>query len=246
MKELKDIIWAYDDRRNIALPGNEKETLNFAVERWLVIAQKSIEMKGSFTCALSGGSTPKSIYNELLKKNDALDWSKVKLYFSDERCVPLDHEESNFHMAWEAGFKHLVTREQIFPMYQEGDPRMAGEVYNSLISAVVFDLVMLGLGDDGHVASLFPFTHALQCNDRDAVANFLPNKETWRITLTFSAINRAFYKNIYVFGKKKASIVKEIFTHPYNPDQLPAQNIGSPEHKALWILDAQAAKMLGQ
>lgn len=243
---MKENIWAYDDRRNIALPGNAEETLNFSVDHWISLARQSIESRGLFRCALSGGSTPKAIYESLLRKNDALDWSKVRLYFSDERCVPIDHEESNFHMAWEAGFKHLVTREQIFPMYDGGDPRVAGEAYDKLVSGMVFDLVMLGVGEDGHIASLFPLTHALQCQDRDAVANFLPDKETWRITLTFPAIHRAHLATIYAFGQKKGSIVKKIFTSPYDPNLLPAQKIGSPENKALWIIEAEAAKMLSQ
>lgn len=243
---MTECIWAFDERRNIALPGGSKEALDFAVEQWLALAKKAIEEKGLFTCALSGGSTPKSIYKALALQKAALDWSKVELYFSDERTVPLDNPESNYHMAWEAGFKELVKPSQLFPMYVASEPQEAACAYDRLISGKVFDLVMLGMGDDGHIASLFPYTHALRCEERDVIANFLPEKETWRITLTYPAINRATAITLYVFGSNKAERVKEVFTAPYDPTRLPAQKIGTPENKALWILDKEAAFALNR
>lgn len=196
---------------------------------WLTIAREAIAARGRFTCALSGGSTPKVIYKALSTQKEALDWSKVDLYFSDERCVPLDSPESNYHSAWESGFKELVKPDQIHPMYSGGDPQEAAAAYDKLISGKVFDLVMLGMGEDGHIASLFPFTHALTVDDRDVVANFLPEKEEWRITMTYPAINRAAHIHLYVFGKEET--VKRILSEPYDPDRYPVQKIKNP----LWL-----------
>lgn len=245
-KTYKDVMWAFDDRRNIALPGSADESLKFSVSRWLILAREAIAEHGVFNCALSGGSTPKALYQALVGYKDALDWTKVRLYFSDERCVPLDNKDSNFLMAWKAGFSQLVAREQIFPMYTTGIPEEAALAYEELVKEVKFDLVMLGMGDDGHTASLFPFTHGLKSKDRLVVANFLPEKEVWRITMTFEEINKAKHINLYVFGASKAPVVKEVLTGEYNPDLLPSQKIGLPDNKALWILDDKAGAMLSQ
>ena len=103
---------------------------------------------------------------------------------------------------------------------------------------------MLGMGEDGHTASLFPRTHGLHSQDRWVVANYIPEKHTWRMTLTFECINAAKHISIYVLGKSKSSMVKRVLSNPYEPDELPIQRIGIPEHKALWILDQDASKEL--
>ncbi|MCB1113194.1 MAG: 6-phosphogluconolactonase [Chlamydiia bacterium] len=243
-RPLEEILKDIDDRRFIAVPGDEKETVAFAVERWVTEAKRAINQYGIFNCALSGGSTPKKIYQALLKHKKELDFSKVRLYFSDERCVPLNDPESNFHMAWNAGFKELVTRDQIFPVYDTGDPKEDAKRYNEKVDGVVFDLIMLGMGDDGHTASLFPKTHALQAKGEDVVANFLPEKEVWRITFTFEAINNGRHINFYVMGKGKSETIKKIFLGPYDPTTFPSQAVGTPSNKALWILDQEAASLL--
>jgi 6-phosphogluconolactonase len=243
-KEFEGLIWHFDERRNIAVPGDEKATIAFSCERWLHFAEKAIKERGLFNCALSGGSTPKKIFNTLALHKNALDWTKVRLYFSDERWVPQDHPDSNAFMAWNAGFKDLVSPAQFFPMAQGDDPEKAAADYNRLIENVSFDLIMLGVGEDGHTASLFPKTHALECHSALVTANFLPEKEVWRITFTYKAINSARHTNLYALGASKASIVKEIFTAPYDPIRLPAQKVGTEDHKALWILDKEAASLL--
>jgi 6-phosphogluconolactonase len=241
---LKEIIWHFDERRNIAIPGDEKETIAFCCERWLHFADKAIQERGVFNCALSGGSTPKKIFNALAQHKKAIDWSKVRLYFSDERWVPQDHPDSNAFMAWNAGFKELLSPSQFFPMAQGDDPEKAAEAYNRLIENVTFDLIMLGVGEDGHTASLFPKTHALECHNAFVTANFLPEKEVWRITFTYKAIHSGRHINVYALGASKAPIIKEIFTSPYDPIRLPAQKVGTDTHKALWILDKEAAALL--
>lgn len=234
----------YDERRRIVIPGDAEKTLLFALDEWLLLARKAIQERGVFNCALSGGSTPKKLYEMLKEKKQALDWTKARLYFSDERVVPLDHPDSNFHMAWEAGFNKLVSRSQIFPMVSSLDANADAKAYNGLIENVVFDLIMLGMGDDGHTASLFPRTHALSASGELVAANFLPEKEVWRLTMTFDAINRGRHVSLYVLGKSKAEMVKNIFTKPFDLVTYPSQNIGTASNKALWILDNEAASLL--
>jgi 6-phosphogluconolactonase len=105
---------------------------------------------------------------------------------------------------------------------------------------------MLGMGDDGHTASLFPKTHGLHAEDRTVIANFVPQKDVWRMTLTFESINAARHIVIYVIGKGKAEMLKTALAGPYEPDQYPVQKIGTREHRALWIADAAAAEKLLQ
>ena len=151
-------VCTYDERRDIAIAGNPEEAVYHAAEKWMQAAARAIKDHQVLpTAALSGGSTPKAIYRLLKEKKEALDWSKVRLHFSDERCVPLDSSESNYHMAWEAGFKHLIDPSQIFPVLGAADnPERAALDYAAILPA--FDLIMLGMGEDGHVASLFPHT----------------------------------------------------------------------------------------
>jgi 6-phosphogluconolactonase len=110
----------------------------------------------------------------------------------------------------------------------------------------VFDLVMLGMGEDGHTASLFPKTHGLHAEDRFVIANFIPQKNVWRMSLTFECINAARNIVIYVLGKSKASMVKQVLSGPYQPDDLPIQRVGTREHKALWVFDNAAAENLNR
>jgi 6-phosphogluconolactonase len=236
-------MYALDERRNLGLPGTRENTLEFTKNIIIEILAGAIKERGRATLALSGGSTPKALY-ALFKKDD-LDWSKVKVFFSDERMVPLDNNDSNFKMAWEAGFQHLATPAQIFPMVTDQDPEKSALKYEKLIeSSIPLDLVLLGMGDDGHTASLFPRTHALHANDRLVVANFLPEKEVWRLTMTYQLINEARHIIVLVTGKDKAETLQKIFNGPYDPDLFPAQKVGTPRCKALWIIDKEAASLI--
>lgn len=243
----KQKVEAFDERRDIVIPGNHEETLEYCVEQFFSIAEASIKQRGCFTVALSGGSTPKAIYQRLTSPENSqrIDWHKVMLFWSDERCVPPAHPESNYHMAMEAGFASLMIPEKnIFRMKGEMNPEESAKEYEKMILSKVpdgvFDMVMLGMGEDGHTASLFPHTHGLRAENRLAIGNYVPQKETWRLTLTFQCINSARHIVIYVLGKGKAPTIKKIFTSPYAPDEIPIQKIGVPTHKALWILDRES------
>lgn len=247
----KKDIQPYDERRDIIIPGNAKETVIFAVEQLIAIANESIAERDLFTIALSGGSTPKAIF-ELLAKEPyckQVPWDKVRVFWSDERSVPPDHLDSNYYMAMQAGLKTLpIPDKNIFRMPADQDIEAGAAKYEKLILSILpsgkFDLIMLGMGEDGHTASLFPKTHALHSVDRLVVANYVPQKNTWRMTLTYKCINSARHIAIYVIGESKATMLKFVLSAPYNPDELPIQHVGTATHKALWIIDNDAAKDL--
>lgn len=250
--------FSFDDRRNVILPGDLPATIHYCAENFIDIGRKAISERGVFTVALSGGSTPKAIFQRLSDPmhRNSLDWSKVFLFWSDERCVPPYHPDSNYRSAIEAGFGKLqIPSNQIFRMQGEGDPEEGALAYEELIRSKIldgcFDLMTLGVGEDGHTASLFPQTHGLHSVNRLVVANYIPQKDVWRLTLTFDCINAAHNIVLYVTGKGKAEIVQKVFTESFQPDLLPVQNIGTGDNKAFWIMDQEAfslmqKKVLGQ
>lgn len=246
---LKSCIYPWDARRDIAVPGNEKQTLQFCVDHFLEACKKAIEEKGSFYVALSGGSTPKALFSLITHPpySSLIDWSKVHLFWSDERRVSPDDPDSNFHMAMQAGFKDVgIPSQQIHRMKAEGDIEKEAAAYEELLKTVLkgkgFDYLMLGMGEDGHTASLFPGTKALQEKESLVVANPVPQKNTVRMTLTFSCINASKSIVLYVLGKNKKEKVAEIFS--LQSLIYPVQSVGTKEHKALWITDDEAASFL--
>ncbi|MCC5832594.1 MAG: 6-phosphogluconolactonase [Chlamydiales bacterium] len=240
----------FDERRLIALPGGHDETIHFAVENWIETAIESIKDHDFFAVALSGGSTPKKIFQELAKRPDAIDWSKVYLFWGDERPVPVSHPESNYRMAIEeAGLEKLpIPKNQIYRMIAETDIEANAIGYEAIIQGKLgahpFDLIMLGMGDDGHTASLFPHTRALNEKERLVVANHIPQKNTWRMTLTYACMNNARHICIYVLGAGKAEVLERVLTSKFNYEEYPSQNIGTKSNPALWIVDLDASKNL--
>lgn len=244
-------IQSLDARRDIIIPGDAQETVHFCVEQFLAIGQEAIAQRGFFTVALSGGQTPHAIFKALsLPANrDRLDWSKVLCFWSDERSVPPSHPESNYKTAMDAGLKALpLLKEHIFRMQAEENIEENALEYEKLIRqwvpSVSFDLLMLGMGEDGHTASLFPRTHGLHTKDRLVIANFVPQKETWRMSFTYECIHSAKVICIYAIGKNKESMVAQALTSFYDPDNLPIQRVGTDHHKALWILDYDSSRKL--
>lgn len=251
MENWQTLIQSFDDRRDIVIPGDAEKTVLYCVQQFIQIAQKSIQDKGVFTVALSGGSTPNAIYKLLSQEpySKQIDWTKVLLFWGDERSVPPEHADSNYRSAMQAGLASLpIPKEHIFRMQAEKEIEESALQYEQQIGEFVpskkFDLVMLGMGEDGHTASLFPQTHGLHTMERVVVANHVPQKSTWRMTLTYECIHSAHHISIYVIGANKAEMVKRCLNGKYEPDLLPIQRIGTPHHKALWILDLAAAKAL--
>lgn len=234
-----------DARRDYVIPGDTQKTIDFAVEHWIHSAERSIQQRGRFTVALSGGSTPKAIYEKLVQKK--LDWSKIWLFWSDERAALPNHPDSNYHMAMESFNKVAIPPSQIFRMVAEKNIEREAKEYEEKIKyhlgSHLFDLVMLGVGEDGHTASLFPNTEALSIDDRLVAANYIPEKKIWRMTLTFPCINQSFHSAIYALGSSKQLIVAKVLKAPI-VSEFPASRIGTAEKKALWILDSQASQII--
>jgi 6-phosphogluconolactonase len=239
-----------DNRRKLTIPGDHETTLAFAVDLWLEIALESIKDHNFFAVALSGGSTPKKIFQKLSTMEDRLDWSKVFLFWGDERSVAPTHPDSNYRMAMEEGglSKLPISKNQIFRMVAETDIEENAKAYEDTIldklGSHPFDLIMLGMGEDGHTASLFPHTQGLKVKGRLVIPNFVPQKNTWRMTFTYECINRSRQICIYVLGEEKALILEKVLADSTHPDDYPIQLIGSSTNPALWIIDAPAAKNL--
>lgn len=242
--------YTIDARRKIEVLEREEEAVEYAAEQLFSLAEEAIEKRGRFVVALSGGSTPKAIYKRLSSEKNLkrLDWSRVLLFWSDERAVSPEDKESNYHMAMEeGGLKKLpIPKENIFRMKAESDIEENARLYEKLIREKLpeelFDLVMLGMGEDGHTASLFPKSAALWVVGRLAVANYVEEKKVFRMTLTFEAINRSRRAVLYVLGQGKNGILKRVLSDNYEPDLLPSMRVGTPERPALFIADSAAAK----
>lgn len=236
-----------DDRRLLILPGSRQQTLDYAIDQFIQIALKAQSNGGFFSVALSGGSTPKAIYQGLLaaKKADKIDWKRVYLFWSDERAVPPTHPDSNYHMAMvEGGLEKLsIPEENIFRMKAEENIEANAHLYEELIRKTLqnrpFDLVMLGVGEDGHTASLFPGTSGLEVKDKLVVANYISQKKVWRMSFTFECINQASHIHLYVLGAPKAEIAAKVLLSETN--DYPSSRVGTDAHPAQWILDDDAS-----
>ncbi len=211
-------------------------------------AAEAIAARGTFTIALSGGHTPKPVYQRLASA--ALDWSRVQVFFGDERCVPPDDPRSNFDMAKSALLDHVpIPAENLHRMHGEDVPDAAAEAYAAELRGVLgdggrLDLVLLGLCDNGHAASLFPGLAAVTETRRTVMAAYVEVVAMWRLTLTPPAINAARRAAFLVSGAGKAEVVRRVLQGPLEPIVLPAQVIRPTERPALWLLDAAAAARL--
>jgi 6-phosphogluconolactonase len=201
---------------------------------------------------LAGGSTPETMYGILARDYiDQIDWSKVYVFFGDERSVPPHHEDSNLKMASEVLLDHVPVA-NVHRIRGELWPEEAAEAYEEELGTFFqtedvprFDLILLGIGADGHTASLFPWTTALEVHDRWVVANPVPRLNTTRITLTVPVINAARAVIFLVAGEDKAEALKETLEGDADPRVYPAKLIqppGGPE----WMLDQSAASLLSE
>ncbi len=220
------------------------EASYYAVSLFLDTCRKAIEERGKCTIALTGGSSPDKLYSLLAEDKDKLDWSKLYIFWGDERMVPFNHPDNNAAMAYEKLLNHVpVNPEQVFRMHHEPDPETAAVAYQKQVTDVLgeenprFDLILLGMGDDGHTASLFPGTRALAVNHRWVVANYVEAKDAWRITFTYPLINRARQVVFLVFGEKKAPVLHEVLNS--EEKKYPVQHVEAEQ--VAWILDKAAA-----
>jgi len=222
------------------------------------MAGEAVEAQGRARIAISGGSTPKAAFELLADPNQPwrwrMPWEKLDLYWVDERCVPPDNSESNYRMTREALLDRAPLRPgQIHRIEGELEPEVAAARYESELrnsfrlegaESPRFDLVALGMGDDGHTASLFPYTEAIHEMSRLVTANRVPQRDTWRITLTWPVINHARSVFFLVAGAEKAAILREVLAGPFDPERLPSQLIWPSSVILTFILDKAAAALL--
>jgi 6-phosphogluconolactonase len=221
-----------------------------AANRIMAQAAEFMALQERFSIVLSGGSTPKTLYELLASPayRDQIDWTRVHVYFGDERCVPPDHPDSNYRMASEALLSHVpIPGDNVYRMRGEIDPEAAATEYGQLLKERFGDagpdLVLLGMGDDGHTLSLFPGTTALQETRHRCVSNFVQKLNVWRITLTAPFVNRAAQILVLVAGAGKASRVQEVLEGEKAPQRNPIQLIDPASGRITWLLDAEAAAM---
>ena len=234
---------------SILVHENKEALADAAAQDFARRAGEAIDASGRFTVALAGGSTPKVAY-ELLAREYAgrIDWGKVHVFFGDERTVPPDHEDSNYRMTKEALLDHVQVGSE-HRMRGELPPAEAASAYEEELRSFFgepprLDLVMLGIGEDGHTASLFPHTPALDVRDRLAVENPVEKLETTRLTLTVPVINAAGAVVFLVAGEGKAQALKEILEGDADPHEYPAKLVSPEDGEPLWMVDREAAGLL--
>lgn len=226
-----------------------------AARRFEAEATASISARDRFAVSLSGGTTPKRMLNLLASApfSRRLDWSRTHFFWGDERCVRPDDARSNYGMVRRALLDQIdVPAANVHRMRGELDPQEGAREYCDQLRAFFggdqtpFDLLLLGVGPDGHVASLFPGTPALTVTDRACVANDVGENliARWRLTLTYPAINAARKISFLVSGPEKADVLAQIINGPHDPNRMPAQGVDPREGSTTWLIDRAAAAKL--
>jgi 6-phosphogluconolactonase len=223
-------------------------------ETFIEDANEAIAQRGAFFVALAGGTTPKNAYQLLAQepRRSRIDWNHVFIYFGDERCVPPDNPESNYKMASDAFLRAVnLPGDHVHRMRGEEDPPKAAREYADLLLQTMgdrprFDLVMLGMGADGHTASLFPGTDPFTDNERLVRAPYVEKFSTHRITITPLVINNAGHVVIATEGLPKAPALYAVREGPYEPSIHPIQAVAPSHGKLTWLVDRAAAAELPQ
>lgn len=219
-----------------------------------------LKTQDRFTIALSGGSTPKALHELLAKPPfvEQIPWMQLHIFWGDERYVPIDDEQSNAGMAYDTLLGHVYTpEEQIHVWRTDLEPDAAAADYDRVLHTYfgetgevspgpTFDLVLLGMGDDGHTLSLFPGTEVVHEKKAWTKAYFLTQQTMFRLTLTAPLVNRASCVLFLVAGSKKAEPLKEVLEGTYNPDKYPSQEIKPEPGELVWMVDEKAAEKLSR
>ena len=240
---------------NIAIYPNIDILSHEAAQYIVRIATESITTHGRFTIALSGGTTPRKLYGLLGSEpyRSQIDWTPVHIFWSDERCVPPDSEESNYHLAHEVLLSKIsIPAVQVHRMPADmPDRNAASQEYENEMRRVFetdgipnFDLIKLGMGPEGHTASLFPHQAALHEQQRLVVPVSVPKPPPDRLTFTPPLLNAARNVLFLVAGSDKADALHAVLEGPYNPDEYPAQIVRPPNGKLTWMVDTAAAAKL--
>ncbi|RDV16836.1 6-phosphogluconolactonase [Pontibacter diazotrophicus] len=227
-----------------------------AAELFVQKAQEAVKQNGRFTVALTGGSSPVQLYTLLaqLPYREQVPWEKTFVFWGDERWVPLTANENNARMAMEILLNKVpVPEDQVYPMWKEDtEPEAFAQQYEQLLQqhfgqqTPQFDLILLGMGDDGHTASLFPGTEVLHEQSRWVQAYYLEPQSMYRVTLTAPLINQAKTICFLTFGANKAPALHEVLEGERNPEKYPSQLIQPQDGEVVWLVDESAASQLAE
>jgi 6-phosphogluconolactonase len=232
------------------------EVAQAAAQLFVDAVDKAVQIRGLARVAISGGTTPKAMFALLAGEPfiKQIPWGKLYLYWVDERSVPPDHPDSNYRMTKEAMLSKVpLPTDHVFRMEGELDPAVAAARYESTIrnsfrlegaQTPTFDLVLLGMGDDGHTASLFPHTEGLNNITDLVIANHVPQKDTWRISLTSPVINQGREVAFLIEGAAKSQVLHDVLLGPRQPDTYPSQLIRPATGQLTFLLDSAAASKL--
>jgi 6-phosphogluconolactonase len=237
-------------KREIKISSDKNKLILESAAYIADLIEKSIKEKDRCTFVLSGGSTPKDLYETLAseKYRAVIDWSKVHVFWGDERCVPPDHPDSNYRMAKEALIDHVdIPQENVYRIPAEKEPVEAAREYEETIKKIVggstqfpvFDIILLGIGEDGHTASLFPGTMALEEKKRWVTEVFVPKFDAYRISLTLPVINNG--KNIIflVAGEAKSDVVNQVYNRIDTTS--PSAQVDPINGNLVYLLDKSAS-----
>jgi 6-phosphogluconolactonase len=237
---------------HLTIAADRNDLNHKAAELWVQSASQAIASSGRFSIALSGGSTPKSLY-ELLATPEwskRVDWARVHIFWGDERYVPPDHPDSNYGMTNRALLSKVpVPKQNIHPVPTLlNDPSQTARAYEQELRTFFgnegtpqFDFMLLGLGENGHTASLFPHTPVLHERKLLVASSYVDEVKAWRITLTLPVINHARLIVFLASGSGKATVLREVLDGPRDPERLPAQLVSADAGSLRWLVDKDAA-----
>jgi 6-phosphogluconolactonase len=241
--------------KNIHAYPNKEKLVTATAELVADCIEQAIQQNGLCNMALSGGSTPGGVFSLLASSpyRDRVDWCRLHLSWGDERMVPPEHQDSNFRMVQETLLDHIkIPDENVHRIRGEIAPEEAAAEYAELLhdhfkdSLPCFDLILLGLGEDGHTASLFPETDAVEEYEKHAVAVFVPKLSAWRVTLTLPVFNAARKVLFLVSGKSKSEIVQRIMSNKQPDKELPATMVNPQNGEIHWMLDSEAMVLINK
>ena len=241
--------------KNIHVYSNKEKLVAETTERVIDSIEKAIQKNGLCNVALAGGNTPGGVYSMLATNpyQGRVDWGRLHFFWGDERMVPPEHQDSNFRMVQKTLLDHIkIPDVNVHRIRGEIAPEQAAEEYASLLNdhfkadLPEFDIILLGLGEDGHTASLFPETDAVEECEKHVVAVFVSKLSTWRVTLTLPVLNAAREILFLVSGKSKSEIVQRIMSIKQPAKELPATMVNPQNGELHWMLDSEAMVLINK
>lgn len=235
---------------------DDKETMSEQLASWIErLVQDTLKKQDLFTLVLSGGGTPKLLFQKLAsdKFKNKINWKRIHVFWGDERVVPFEDDRNNARMAYDILINHIdIPPEQVHIMRTDIEPELAAEKYEKILHQYFdntpnsFDLVLLGMGDDGHTLSLFPGSPIIEEHEHWVNSVYNEQQKMYRVTLMPVIVNKASNIAFMVDGAKKANVLQQVIEGPYTPRELPAQIIKPVKGQLSWFLDKAAAKELNQ